>query len=77
MRLTYCTQIISKTFLLYSTLVVFLMHVEKIATIFFQQNIIKVVHLEIVQGGLLNMFIPTNLLQHPSVQLFGRNMQTF
>lgn len=76
MRLTYCTQIISKTFL-FSTLVVFLMHVEKIATIFFQQNIIKVVHLEIVQGGLLNMFIPTNLLQHPSVQLFGRNMQTF
>ncbi len=40
-------------------------HFEKMATIFFQQHICKVVHLEVVQEGPLNTLIPNNLLQQP------------
>ena len=35
------------------------------ADISFQQNIIRVVHLEVVQGGTLNMLIPNTCLQQP------------
>ena len=38
------------------------------AAIFFQQYIFKVVHLEIVQGSLLNTLIPNKLLQHSMSQ---------
>ena len=31
----------------------------------FEQHIIKVVQLKVVQGGSLNMLIPNNLLQQP------------
>ena len=40
-------------------------HFEKMAAIFFQQHIFKVVHLEVVRDGLLNTLIPNNLLQQP------------
>ena len=35
------------------------------AAIFFQQNIARVVHLEVVQGGPLNTLIPNTCLQQP------------
>ena len=37
----------------------------KMAAISFQQNIGRVVHLEVVQGGLLNTLIPNTCLQQP------------
>ena len=35
------------------------------AAISFQQNIVRVVHLEVVQGGPLNTLIPNMCLQQP------------
>ena len=35
------------------------------AAIFLQQHIVRVVHIEMVQGCLLNTFIPKNLLKQP------------
>ena len=35
------------------------------AAISFQQNIVRVVHLEVVQGGPLNTLIPNTCLQQP------------
>ena len=35
------------------------------AAIFYQQNIGRVVHLEVVQGGPLNTLIPNTYLQQP------------
>ena len=35
------------------------------AAISFQQNIVRVVHLEVVQGGHLNTLIPNTCLQQP------------
>ena len=35
------------------------------AAISLQQNIVRVVHLEVVQGGLLNTLIPNTCLQQP------------
>ena len=37
----------------------------KMAAIFSQQHIVRVVHLEVVQGGLLNTLIPNTCLQQP------------
>ena len=37
----------------------------KMAAISFQQNIVRVVHLEVVQGGPLSTLVPNTCLQQP------------
>ena len=38
---------------------------SRMTAISFQQNIVRVVHLEVVQGGPLNTLIPNTCLQQP------------